>query len=513
FWRSIKPVSENYRTQVQLVDPAGQPHFTWLSHPLNGRYPTRAWDVGDVIRDTLSLPLAAVPPNIYTIRLDLLHEADDTPLAEEPFIIAQFELPTRQSIPNASALGDVDYRLWHASDPVHHRQTVPLSWFDGDSQPVARADASNEGVSQASDLTWALLGPDKVLRFPTVTGDSTAIFIVGADWPSGDYRLQLQDGVESYGTGSLLTVANDLRQFELPPDLTGQPGWTPVEATFGSLEGQPLVKLVGYELPTRRTEPGEGFPLTLYWQSLAPVLPDLVTFAVLLDDDQQVHGSVDRYPAGYYSPILWAQGELVTDRFDLPIQPDAPPGIYALHLGQYQLVNDQPRSLPLLHQDQLTTATALVIGPIKVGGPPAGVTVDHPTPQITLNQFFDDAVTLLGYDMTSQDDPPISNLNLTLYWRAESNLQIDYTTFLHLRDEAGDTVAQKDGPPAGGRYPTSLWEPGEVILDKISLPLADLSPGKYTPVIGLYNPATGDRLTLFNGPANELALKPISVTE
>ena len=61
--------------------------------------------------------------------------------------------------------------------------------------------------------------------------------------------------------------------------------------------------------------------------------PDAVTFAVLLDAEQQPFGSVDRYPAGFYSPMLWADGEIVPDSFTVPVRPDAPPGIYHLHLG------------------------------------------------------------------------------------------------------------------------------------------------------------------------------------
>jgi 4-amino-4-deoxy-L-arabinose transferase-like glycosyltransferase len=518
FWRSIKPVSENYRAQVQLVDPAGQPHFTWLSHPLNGRYPTRAWDAGDVIRDTLPLPLAAMPPNIYTIRLDLLHEADDTPLAGEPFTIAQFELPTRQPIPNASAIGDIDYRLWLAADPAHHRQTIPLSWFDDGSQPVARADAGDEGVSQASDLTWALLGPDKAPRFPAATGDATAIFIVGPDWPSGDYRLQLQDGAESHQTGSVLTVANDLRRFELPPDLTGQPGWTPVEATFGDLAGQPQVKLIGYVLPTRRTEPGEGFPLTLYWQSLAPVLGDYIVFDVLLDENQQVFGGYDRLPREYYSTILWASDEVVEDGFAVPVSPEASPGVYQLHLGLYTLATSVPVSLPLLQDGHPIDATSVIIGPIKVGGPPAGITTDNPNPFIILNQPFGHQVTLLGYDLTDAEGRlitnyqlPITNLRLTLYWRVEAPLEADYTTFFHLRSEANETVAQMDRPPANGRYPTSLWDPVEVIIDEITLPVDQVPPGQYTPVIGLYDRAADTRLPIEGIPENELRLESVTL--
>jgi hypothetical protein len=72
-------------------------------------------------------------------------------------------------------------------------------------------------------------------------------------------------------------------------------------------------------------------------------------------------------------------------------------------------------------------------------------------------------------------------------------------------------VAQKDSPPAAGRYPTGLWDAGEIIEDEISLPLTDIAPGRYTPVVGLYNLTTGERLAVPGNPANEIALGPVTL--
>jgi hypothetical protein len=242
------------------------------------------------------------------------------------------------------------------------------------------------------------------------------------------------------------------------------------------------------------------------------VLADTVTFAVLLDASQQPHGRVDRYPAGYYSPLLWAEGEVVIDKFVLPVQPTSPPGVYYLHLGQYRLVDGQPESLPLLAENGPTEQTAVVIGPLKVGGPPAAVVTPAPEPHVRLDQSFGDQITLLGYDLVVEE--PSHNgqsLKLVFYWRADANPSSDYTTFVHLRDLAGQTITQKDSPPAGGRYPTGLWEPDEIIVDEVTLSLAELPPGEYQPVVGLYELATGARLAVPGVPANELALDPIQL--
>jgi hypothetical protein len=126
----------------------------------------------------------------------------------------------------------------------------------------------------------------------------------------------------------------------------------------------------------------------------------------------------------------------------------------------------------------------------------------------------------VGYDLTEENGQPIQGaiqntqgVKLTLYWRAEAAPGVDYTTFFHLRDAHNQTVRQKDSPPAAGRYPTSLWEPGEIIVDEITLPLMELPPGDYTPVVGLYELATGNRLAVPGVPANEVALEAMQVKE
>jgi hypothetical protein len=83
-----------------------------------------------------------------------------------------------------------------------------------------------------------------------------------------------------------------------------------------------------------------------------------------------------------------------------------------------------------------------------------------------------------------------------LTWRAEARPRRDYTVFLHLLDEAGRLVGQDDRPPADGRYPTSIWEDGERIVDEHPL---RAPPGRYRVLVGMYDPATGQRLHRVDG--------------
>jgi hypothetical protein len=330
------------------------------------------------------------------------------------------------------------------------------------------------------------------------------LFVVGPDW------------ADSYQLLARTKPCQTTLQFDIPPRTFTMPEIpNPLAANFND-----EIKLLGYDLPTRRIDPGGRLPLTLYWQALATTGQDYRIFDNLLDSEQRRWGGYDRRARDGYSTLLWVPGEVITDPFGVPVDPAAPPGIYWLDIGLYDPTADGPVSLPLVEQGQPLTQSSVRIGPVKVGGPPPSVIITDPRPQVRLDQPFGDHLTLLGYDLTDQDNQPLvnlqspreaSNLHLTLYWRVEQSLDRDYTTFLHLRDAANQNVAQKDGPPANGQYPTSLWDTGEIIKDDMTLLLAEVRPGRYVPTIGLYDFASGDRLPVAGHPANELPLTAVEI--
>ena len=80
-------------------------------------------------------------------------------------------------------------------------------------------------------------------------------------------------------------------------------------------------------------------------------------------------------------------------------------------------------------------------------------------------------------------------LSVTVEQTAGGAPTVDYTVFVHLLDDAGAVVAQLDGPPNDGLSPTTIWRAGDVIRDVRPLP-----DGATRALVGLYDPATGQRL-------------------
>jgi hypothetical protein len=108
-------------------------------------------------------------------------------------------------------------------------------------------------------------------------------------------------------------------------------------------------------------------------------------------------------------------------------------------------------------------------------------------------------ITLLGYDLSAEPVSGGGRLRVTLYWQTQKNLTNSYTVFVHLFNSAGQLVAQHDSPPVNGAIPTTDWTAGEVITDQHLVEFADLAPGDYKLVVGLYDSMTGQRLAAPNG--------------
>ena len=113
--------------------------------------------------------------------------------------------------------------------------------------------------------------------------------------------------------------------------------------------------------------------------------------------------------------------------------------------------------------------------------------------------LFANSIALTGFTLE-----PGATTRLTLVWQMRAaEVTHDYTVFVHVRDEAGQNVAQTDAQPRGGVHPTSLWLTGEFGEDAYTF---DLAPGNYSLVVGLYDAETGERLPLGTG-ADELSLQ------
>lgn len=506
YWQSQSDVDEDFERVVRLVRDETV-YLDWTTSPTNGRYPTRIWEQGETIIDDVALPLVDVPPGDYQLELQL--RGFDGPLpvdGGESVVLDKITVPVANSIkPDMALPVFADRRevvsgvtLWQPS-PYRQlrlpeyipRMAIPIVW-QGE-------------LAEHENVKWLLVNDHNDAYPAHLASPHSAYFVVGSAWLSGDYRLRAEvwqgdQVIASQETSPILTIFNERPRSVTPPHPT-----YPLQANFGH-----QIELWGYDLPVRSLSPGQGLPLTLYWQGLRTTAKNFTVFAKLFDDQQQLWASVERLPADGYSTFYWTEGEVVTDSFELPVDSAVPPGIYWLNLGWYEQVDQAAVSLPLVIDDQPSDITSVTFGPIKIGGPPLGLVVDHISPDYAVDVNFGEVISLKGYDTPTYHD---QTLRLKLYWQSIAPADTDYTVFVHIRDQSGTLVAQMDRPPTNNHYPTSLWSPGEIIPDEISVPL----PGApnwdhYDISVGLYNFATGARLSIADSGEDSLVLWP-AVTE
>ena len=85
-------------------------------------------------------------------------------------------------------------------------------------------------------------------------------------------------------------------------------------------------------------------------------------------------------------------------------------------------------------------------------------------------------------------------LNVRLNWSAAPGG--DWHVFAHVLNPDGTLAAQHDSPPLLGLYPFWQWSKGDRVEDVHPIDVSQLPRDRqYTVTVGLYDPATGERLT------------------
>jgi 4-amino-4-deoxy-L-arabinose transferase-like glycosyltransferase len=137
----------------------------------------------------------------------------------------------------------------------------------------------------------------------------------------------------------------------------------------------------------------------------------------------------------------------------------------------------------------LLTAVALFgyLRPAYAQPPTFAADTAVPSP---INAQFDTLATLRGYELSSQTVQPGDELTIKLYWEVTGQPPGNYLLFVHLIDENGLMIAQRDTHPGLGNFPSSQWRVGNRFVDTIRLHMPEtmIAPDEATLSIGLYAP-------------------------
>jgi hypothetical protein len=95
-------------------------------------------------------------------------------------------------------------------------------------------------------------------------------------------------------------------------------------------------------------------------------------------------------------------------------------------------------------------------------------------------------------------------IDVCLEWVSLAPAAADYQVFVHVLGLENGAPIQADTAPRGGRYPTSVWRPGEVIPDCIPL-AGSLPEDGWQVAVGMYDLATLARLPVRDAAGQAVA--------
>ena len=341
-------------------------------------------------------------------------------------------------------------------------------------------------------LAWMreVEAPHGRLLFPAI--GAGALLLVGG-WgalPQTWLRPLLPAGLLAL---SALTPWTVIRPAFAPPELV-----SPVEAA-GALRPVDLMyggaaRLLGVDVAGTSVQPGSTMMVRACWEAVLPMERDYTVFVHLVGRDNARVAERYTYPGlGRFPTSLWPVGQAFCDVYRVPIEEWAPvPELYDLLIGLYDASAGERLAAEGARGE---VGHFPVVARVRVAPEqPVSVSPQHPL-EVRLGQ----QVTLIGYRLSGpiQSGAP---LTVTLYWRADAPPDGEYKVFVHLLDQTGQLLAQHDGPPRNGRYPTSAWRAGDVIPDEHVLEVPPLAPGQIPSLVtGMYHADTLVRL-LVSGP-------------
>jgi 4-amino-4-deoxy-L-arabinose transferase-like glycosyltransferase len=387
-WQASRPMGKDYKVAVYLLDGqgrlVGQVDKLLLSKSLR---PTSDWTVDQIEMDYYNLPsMPATPPGEYTIwvavydaetmeRLAVHDERAGTTASSrrvgslhviKPLAPPQVEpmdrlAPSERKIaPDIQLLGhDLPERVvgpgeivrlalyWQALDDVRHDYLVSLRFKDAEGE--VRIEQRSRPVDNTYPTTeWT---KDEVLR-------DWHDLALPADMPEGLYSLSVsvlegEDLLNEVALGQI-EVLGRARQFTIPEIPH------PMEARLGQ-----TVQFLGYDLNSDQVTAGETLKLTLYWQALEHMKTSYTVFTHLLDGKNQIRGQMDSVPRRGEAPTTsWVEGEIITDRYEIAVDPEAPTGEYVIEVGMYSPQTGE--RLPVYDADHNLAGNKILLQEIDV---------------------------------------------------------------------------------------------------------------------------------------------------
>jgi len=209
----------------------------------------------------------------------------------------------------------------------------------------------------------------------------------------------------------------------------------------------------------------------------------------LVDAEGAVWAAADE-PLGGNVLDLTTASELVQP-LRLAIPPGTAPGPYELVLVVYDPQTGQPLSAASAAGEVSSQAPLGQVEVVRPAQPPAAPRAVADFGPLRLVEAATPAAAI----------SPGDAIPVELLWQAAPDFAAEpLVVVVQLLDSAGGVAASLEAEPLAGRYPTTQWQPGELVRDRQVLTApASLAPGRYQLIVGLYRAADGQRLMTDGG--------------
>jgi hypothetical protein len=183
--------------------------------------------------------------------------------------------------------------------------------------------------------------------------------------PGGKYQLSVLDNSNRVVTRKSLQLiqagaGSDIALDKIP---------NPVSYRFGE-----SIHLIGYNLVSNQVNSGGIIELTLFWRADAPISSRYKVFTHVLGEVFNANsgnflwGQLDNEPVnGQILTTLWLPQSVIVDPYDIPVDPQAPPGSYVIEVGMYGLVDIE--RLPVIGSPERIIDNAVQLVKIEISSP------------------------------------------------------------------------------------------------------------------------------------------------
>jgi len=442
-----------------------------------------------------------------------------------------YDLPrVVQSIPESATATDVTW----AETLRLHAYDIPPEVNSGSkwlmdfylSQPTGQAEQHTLSLRLVDDQgqVWSQVDESITQGFPPSSTLPDALIhykhrlMAPAGIPPGDYHLWLRL-VRTADGEAIPTKAGDLDLF-LADVSVNSATCSAIEESLAVDVLQTVkfgneIELRGYSKPASEIRPGHTISFDLLWCAIEQPQADYLWQLQLTDKSGEVvDQATGPLSAASYPPVSWEPDDMIMGRAGIVVPAHLEAGVYDLALSI--LPPDSDKALFVnwpFGQHQLQFGSIdLLAWPMETELPPIAKPFQAEFGQPAI-------IELHGFDLSAGQASPGELLDLTLIWRSiGEDIPQSYTVFVHLLNDEGAFLAQRDAIPVAGFRPTTSWRAGEVIADthQIQIP-DDADAGDYSLWLGFYDADMGLRLPISREnqqmPDSRLLLQTIQIEE